>query len=205
MQTQTKKRLYRIWKALRALEPAYLLVALAFFVALGSIGLRSNYQTMTELRQKVYEADQKNGDIESALRDLRQHVYAHMNTNLSSGASGVYPPIQLKYTYERLQAAELAKTQAASGQIYSDAQAHCEKLHPESFSGGPRVPCIREYVASHGGAPAKTIPDGLYKFDFVSPRWSPDLAGWSIVGASIVAMLLAARLASPFIRKKLRV
>lgn len=205
MQTQTKRQLYHAWKALRRLEPTYLLVILAVFVACGSIGLRSNYQTMTELRQKVYEADQKNGDIEAALRDLRTHVYAHMNTSVSSGSGGVYPPIQLKYTYERLQSAEMAKTQAASGQIYSEAQAYCEKLHPESYSGGPRVPCIREYVASHGGTPAKNIPDSLYKFDFVSPRWSPDVAGWSVVGAGIALILLLFRFAAPYIRKKLHI
>jgi hypothetical protein len=204
MQTQTKKYAYTIWRALRQLELSYILVLLALFVVLGSIGLRSNYQTMTTLRQQVYEADQKNGDVEGALRTLRTHVYGHMNTNLQSGVSGVYPPIQLQYTYERLQAAELAKTEASSGKVYSEAQAYCEKLHPESFSGGPRVPCIRDYVATHGVA-TKTIPDSLYKFDFISPRWSPDLAGWSIVGATLLSILLVLRLAVPVVRKKLRI
>lgn len=205
MNTKTKRLLYRIWKHVRRVEPTYLLVVLAIFVSVTAIALRANYQTMTELRQAVYKADKEGGDVEAALRDLRKHVYAHMNTDLSSGSTGVYPPIQLKYTYERLLAAELAKAQSASGQIYSEAQAYCEKLHPESYSGGPRVPCIRDYVASRSGSPAKTIPDSLYKFDFTSPRWSPDLAGWGVVGSSIVGSLLAIRLAAPFVRKKLRV
>lgn len=205
MNTQTKKHLYAIWKKIRWIEPAYILVLLAFFVAVSAIALRSNYQTMTELRQAVYQADKEEGDVEGALRKLREHVYAHMNTNLSSGNTEVYPPLQLKYTYERLVAAELAKAQAASGDIYSQAQTHCEKLHPESYSGGPRVPCIREYVANHGGQPAKTIPDSLYKFNFISPRWSPDIAGWGVLATIATGLLLFMRLTAPFIRKKLRI
>jgi hypothetical protein len=204
MQTKTKRTLYHVWIKLRSIEPSYLFVLLAVFVVLGAIGLRSNYETRTELLLNVREADKYGGDVEAALRELRQHVYAHMNTSLQSGSDGVYPPIQLEYTYNRLVEAGLAETKQASEQVYSEAQAHCERLHPESYSGGPRVPCIREYVSSHGVA-TKTIPDGLYKFDFVSPRWSSDLAGWSIVGGSIVSVVLIIRLSAPQIRKRLRI
>ena len=117
-----------------------------------------------------------------------------MNTDLSSGPNSVYPPIQLKYTYERLvQAQEQAKT---NDQLYTDAQHYCEKQDSVDFSGHNRVPCIEQYVQSHGGTqtPATNIPDSLYKFDFVSPAWSPDLAGWSMLVAAISWLLLIAAL-----------
>lgn len=154
-----------------------------------ALALRSNNQHMVKLRDAVYVADKGSGDITKALNELRTYVYAHMNTSLSSGSDSVYPPIQLKYTYDRLVQAESAKVASQNTQVYTDAQHYCEQLYPGSFSGGPRVPCITQYVSDHGLKTAP-IPDALYKFDFVSPRWSPDLAGWSML-LTALSLLLA--------------
>ena len=159
--------------------------------ALAIYEMRQNNQTMVELRGQVYEADKNGGDTEAALANLRSFVHSHMNTNLSSGGNAIKPPIQLKYTYERLQAAEQARVDAANSQIYTDAQNYCQAQNPGSFSGGPRVPCVEEYVTSHG-ASAKEIPAALYKFDFIGPIWSPDLAGWSLLSAAILFLAFAA-------------
>lgn len=169
-----------------------------------AFALRHNNQRMVELRQAVYQADEHNGDVESALRELRQYVYSHMNTDLSAGNNAVYPPIQLKYTYERLLAAEQEKARQENEQIYTEAQAHCERLHPESYSGGPRVPCVRDYVAERG-IKVKTIPDSLYKFDFVSPKWTPDFAGWSLVVTVLLGIVTLMRVVLPVVLKKLHV
>jgi hypothetical protein len=50
------------------------------------------------------------------------------------------------------------------------------------------VPCIEQYVETHD-TQLPTIPTTLYEFDFVSPRWSPDLAGWSMVAAALSGLL----------------
>lgn len=159
---------------------------------------------MVVLRDAVYQADEENGDVEGALRELRQYVYNHMNTNLNSGKTAVYPPIQLKYTYERLVNSQQDQLRQQNEQIYSAAQDHCERLHPESHSGGPRVPCIREYVAARG-IEISQIPDSIYKFDFVSPRWSPDIAGWSLLATIVLALITIARMVIPYALKRLRV
>ena len=160
------------------------------------MALRQNNLRMVELREAVYQADEKGGDVETALQALRAHVHAHMNTNLSSGDASVYPPIQLKYTYQRLVESEQKKLSEANTTVYSDAQAHCERLFPGSVSGGPRVPCIQAYVTTHGSdVQAKKIPDSLYKFNFVSPSWSPDIAGFSALLAGLFAGLTVARFA----------
>jgi hypothetical protein len=147
---------------------------------------------MIRLRDAVYQADEKNGDVETSLRHLREHVYAHMNTDLAGGANAIRPPIQLKHRYERLVAAEKAKVSTDNSRIYSDAQVDCERRFPQGLSGSNRIPCIQEYVASKG-VTEKPIPDALYKFDFVSPRWSPDWAGWSLVlvGVTFAAFVLS--------------
>ncbi|HSX28946.1 MAG TPA: hypothetical protein VLE73_00135 [Candidatus Saccharimonadales bacterium] len=153
---------------------------------------------MTRLRKAVYAADTatdpQNGNIEQALQQLRAYVGQHMNTDLTKD-NGVYPPIQLVHTYERLKATEQARVNAVNSQVYTEAQVQCEAQLPSGLSGRTRIPCIEQYVKDHGVAP-KAIPADLYKFDFVSPRWSPDLAGWSMVLALLFGLLTAIRFAA---------
>lgn len=187
-----KKALHHTWTKLRRIKPWYFLVLAVVSGAVCVLALRNNNVHMVRLREAVYTADKKNGDIEGALRDLREYVYAHMNTDLASGPNAVHPPIQLKYTYDRLAKAANAKTNAANSQIYSDAQKYCEAKIPTGFSGSNRLSCVQEYVTSHGGVAVRSIPRNLYQFDFVSPRWSPDLAGWSMVATILFSLLFVA-------------
>ena len=137
---------------------------------------------MIVLREAVYTADKDSGDIEGALKTLQAYVTTHMNTNLSAGDNTVYPPVQLKYTYDRLVQAQSGKTAEQNQQIYTEAQKACEQQNSTDVSGRNRIPCIQQYVQSRTTTSSTSaIPDALYKFSFVSPRWSPDLAGWSIV------------------------
>lgn len=161
---------------------------------------------MLELRDAVFTADEQNGDVEGALRDLREHVYSHMNTDLTAGENAIYPPIQLKFTYERLLDAEQAKLQSGNGDLYTQAQKHCERLHPDLFYGRDKLPCIRDYLDDHGAQVVETvdIPSELYKFDFASPSWTFDLAGWSFILAGLCGLLGLTRLTIEYaIRYKL--
>lgn len=174
---------FRWWRA----TPVYFLAATVIFGLVAVYSLRQNNLHMITLRQAVYDTDNNNGDVEASLRSLREYVYAHMNTNLSSGGNSIKPPVQLKYRYERLLATQKQASTEASDSIYTQAQAYCEQQNSSAFSGRTRVPCIQEYVSSHGVA-QKPIEDSLYKFDFISPTWSPDLAGLSIV-VSIICLV----------------
>lgn len=145
------------------------------------LALRHNNQTMVKLRETVYTADKNNGDVNAALNNLRAYVYKHMNTNLSSGGNNIKPPIQLKYTYQRLYDAQLNQVQSANQQLYTDAENYCQSIN-HAYFGTTRVPCVQNYVVNHGLKQANiNIPAGLYEFDFVSPSWSPDLAGFSLL------------------------
>lgn len=147
--------------------------------------LRNNNLQMSRLRDAVYAADKNNGDINTALNNLREYVYSHMNTDLSTGNGNIKPPVQLKYTYQRLYDAKLAAVQAANQQVYLDAQFYCH-THADQNSVSAQNGCIQNYAVTHGvGEADVNIPAGLYEFDFASPTWSPDLAGWMLV-ASII-------------------
>ncbi|HET7302125.1 MAG TPA: hypothetical protein VFI74_02225 [Candidatus Saccharimonadales bacterium] len=183
-----------VWtRRVRPVKVWYLLVALLVFVVISVLALRHNNQHMSELRQAVYTADQKNQDVVGALQRLQSYVTTHMNADPTNGTS-VYPPIQLKYTYERLRQAALQQSNEANTALYTEAQKYCEAQNPNGFSGRGRVPCIEQYITDHGGQPAPVIPDSMYKFNFASPTWSPDLAGWSIVLTMLLAVLVVLRL-----------
>ena len=190
-----KRKLHHSLTLLRRIK-YFALIGLSLFFAVTAVyGLRSNNQRMVELRAEVFKTDKKNGDTETALRELREYVFAHMNTDLSSGTNAVKPPIQLKYRYERLVQAEKAAYDAASAKMVNDAEATCVARYPGNVLSQTRLNCAREYAQTHP-VTLQSIPDDLYKFDFVSPKWSPDLAGWSIVLSVVFLLLFVIRYAS---------
>lgn len=161
------------------------------------LALRHNNQTMVKLRDAVYAADKDNQDVNAALNNLSHYVHRHMNTNLSSGNNNIKPPIQLKYTYQRLVEAQQNQLQTNNQKLYADAQNACRSAGDTSFD----TACVQNYVVSHGGQGDINVPAGLYQFDFVSPTWSPDLAGWSLAASSVLLIALIARLGLGFLRQ----
>ncbi len=159
------------------------LVSAALFI----YAYRQNNLTMIQLRDRVAQVDFNDGDIEGALRDLREHVHSHMNTDLTPTEDSIHPPIQLKYEYERLVQAERDRVARINAEVNSQAQSAC------AGAGNERVNCVAAYVSQHG-TKERPIPDDLYKFDFVSPRWSPDVAGWSLIMAILLSGLFVTRL-----------
>ncbi len=192
--TMDKKYWHHFWTHyIKPVKIWYLLAAIPVCLIVSGFALRHNNQTMGKLRDAVYTADQNNGNVVAALQKLQTYVTSHMNTNLATNTS-VYPPIQLKYTYQRLKDEANAKAAAANADLYTTAQKVCEAQNPSDFSGRNRVPCIEAYVSSHGGVKAATIPDSMYKFNFASPTWSPDFAGWSLVVTALLGVLLVVRI-----------
>ena len=179
-----KRHLHHVWRFYRAIKPWYFLVICLVFTMIAVLSLRHNNEQMIRLRDAVYVADKNNGDVEGALRSLRQYIYGHMNTGLASGRNAVRPPIQLQYTYERLQQDQANMLGAGNSDLYRQAQAACEA---QTSIGSEVITCIQEYARTHG-AQLAPIPDSLYKFDFTAAKWSPDLAGWSLVVAVLAAV-----------------
>ena len=179
-----KGHLHHLWRIYRHASPWYFLAGLLVFGVICLVALRHNNEQMVRLREAVYTADKNNDDVEGTLRTLRKYVYGHMNTSLSSGPNAVHPPIQLKYTYERFEQAQESQLGQCDSALYQAAQSYCDS---QSDEGSQVIACIQQYAAAHG-AQLAPVPAGLYEFDFVSARWSPDLAGWSLVLAVLSAL-----------------
>lgn len=186
-----KRYLHHLWTRVRWIKPWYFLILTLISGMICVFALRSNNQHMIRLRAAVYAADKNDTGVQKPLQALQAYVTTHMNTDLNAGNTSVYPPIQLKYTYDRLVKDQNRRLEQANAGLYSQAQAHCEALNSVDFSGHNRVPCIEQYVQQHGndGRPAPAIPDALYKFSFMSPAWSPDSAGWSMALAVLSGLL----------------
>lgn len=182
-----KRQLHHLWTKLRPVSYWYFVVLFLIFGVISLLALRQNNIKAIELRDKVLQVDEANGDVEAALRELRSHVYSHMNASLSGGEGSIKQPVQLKYRYERLVRDEKQRVSAINEKVYTDAQNHCERQIPTGTIAS-RVPCVQDYV-SKNTVNEKPIPDALYKFDFAAPAWSPDLAGWSLVLTAVFALL----------------
>src|SRR5882672_6568113 len=141
---------HHIWATrIRPVKVWYLVTLFLLCSVICVMALRQNNQQMGTLRDAVYVADENKGDVVAALQNLQAYVGAHMNTSLTAGSS-VYPPIQLKFTYERLQSDANTKYNQANAAVYTEAQKYCEQQNSTDFSGRNRVPCIESYVAAHG-------------------------------------------------------
>lgn len=195
---------HRLWKKFRHVHPVIFLVIALLWIAIAVFALRANNQHMIELRKDVYSADEQNGDVQSKLRELQNYVTRHMNTDLSSaGGTTVYPPVQLKYTYDRLVKAQGDAVNDANSKLYSTAQAYCEQQNSTDVSGRNRIPCIEQYVQQHTTAETPQISDALYKFAFVSPKWSPDFAGWSLVIAAVSVPVFLTSLGASLVARRM--
>ncbi|MFO0920716.1 MAG: hypothetical protein U0451_03525 [Candidatus Saccharimonadales bacterium] len=188
-----KRKFHHYYSKLRDFDTKWLVLAFIISFTVCTYSLRQNNIKAIHLRDDVLLADKQNKDVESALRKLRGHVYSHMNTNLSSGTTSIQHPVQLKYTYERLTQAEKDRVSKINEKIYADAQSICEQKYPVGLSGRNRIPCIEAYVAENG-AKEQPIQDSLYKYNFVSPGWSADLAGISMVISVVLLILITVKL-----------
>ncbi len=158
------------------------LVSIALFI----FGLVNNSNGAVERFNQLTAVDTAGGDVEEALTELRDYIYSHMNTELG-GPNGIYPPIQLSGTYERLVESEKQRVAKVNEEVRVKAEKICNDRFPAGQIQG-RAQCNAEYIEANGTT-EKEIDESFYKFNYVAPRWSPDLAGFSLIAAVISGVL----------------
>jgi hypothetical protein len=168
-------------------------IAVIFLVLLlASVwALRQNSRDLAPIVAAVVEADRQGEGVEEALLELDSYISSHMNTDIDE-------PIQLAYSYDRAVQKVLDKAKATSdGGIYKKAQAECEN---PNVVLSVRAACIQDYVVKNSkpGQEPKAVefPDkSLYTHSFLSPAWSPDLAGWLVILTFLTGLVLISWLA----------
>ncbi|NTW62202.1 hypothetical protein HGB25_02225 [Candidatus Saccharibacteria bacterium] len=157
--------------------------------------LRLNNIGMVERRSAVISADNQGETAvtQARLYELQRYVTAHMNTDMGKG-------LYLEGSYKRAVQAAYASASASSnpnGNIYKKAQAVCE---PRFTHWSPAyVQCtaseLAKYPASDNLLDSIDLPRAdIYLYDYVSPLWTPDFAGWSVVICVVIFIMIVSRL-----------
>jgi len=172
-------------------------LALGATVTYAALELRSNNTRSGELYLLVQAADESNVGINQALMNLQQHVASHMNAS-PLPQLGDNAPVQLSRSFERAKASEAARVTSERERVTQEGIAACEAQFGTSQLT-TRSQCIADYGASHPVKPEREIIADLYRYDYVSPLWTPDKAGWLVLVAIVLAATLVLRVLSKVI------
>lgn len=152
---------------------------------------------MIERRTAVLQAD-KTGDatsLQSVLFDLQRYSSSHMNA-----ASGT---IYLSHSYQRDSQKALNDAKNSSSVAVKDVLDKADAVCKAQYAGNwmAYVQCNAAEQAKYSGTNSLQtnviLPDAnLYKQEFISPIWSPDFAGWSVLVCAIITGVIILRLVS---------
>lgn len=188
-----KGKLHHWWRQLTRVKTWHLVLVFLLLATASIFLLRDNNLQMIERRRAVLQADQENGDVEMALKDLRKYMAGHMNTRMGE-------PIQLKYTYERIAQDRFAKAAESGGTdnaaAYQQAQAECARSNTVAYAQ-----CVIDRTGNlaPGANPIVNVelPDAaMFSYIFYSPTWSPDLAGFVLLLTILTLLIIIVRIAA---------
>lgn len=159
---------------------------------------------MIERREAVTAADiaGDNEITQARLYDLQRYVSAHMNADMGKGIyleAGYKRDVQIAYE-------EASSDSNPNGNIYKKAQEVC--MPQFSYWSYAYVQCttdeLAKYPASGDLIESVKLPRAdAYLHVFLSPLWSPDFAGWSLVICIVISVMIIVRLISVGVLKLL--
>lgn len=189
-----KRQIHKNIKRLQVIKTWQLVILFILMCFVSATFLRLNNTGMIERRNAVYAAD-KSGDtqnVSSRIYDLQRFSTAHMNA--STG------PVYLQESYNR--DARTAMAGPASGASSDSPQARADaicnpNLQTHGYSLAYQTCMLNELTkAGQVADPAamKLPAPALYRYNFVSPLWSADFAGWSLVVTVLILLAIIVRL-----------
>ena len=204
MAIDKKKTKFRI-KRLSQIKTWQLVILLIMSGFISATFLRLNNVGMVERRESVENAD-KTGDIvnlQQRLYDLQRYVSTHMNADPGK--------IALDHTYKQMYDRKLKEFEEeiknqSNNDTVSKVRAVCDARARQGGYGrattqaDPRyVSCINEEWEKYPAAKVANLQfeapsTESYYHTFVSPIWSADYAGWSLLVTIFIAMIIVMRL-----------
>ena len=204
MAIDKKKTKFRI-KRLSQIKTWQLVILLIMSGFISATFLRLNNVGMVERRESVENAD-KAGDIvnlQQRLYDLQRYVSTHMNADPGK--------IALDHTYKQMYDRKLKEFEEeiknqSNNDTVSKVRAVCDARARQGGYGrattqaDPRyVSCINEEWEKYPAAKVANLQFEApstepYYHTFVSPIWSADYAGWSLLVTIFIAMVIIMRL-----------
>ena len=204
MAIDKKKTKFRI-KRLSQIKTWQLVILLIMSGFISATFLRLNNVGMVERRESVEHAD-KAGDIvnlQQRLYDLQRYVSTHMNADPGK--------IALDHTYKQMYDRKLKEFEEeiknqSNNDTVSKVRAVCDARARQGGYGrattqaDPRyVSCINEEWEKYPAAKVANLQFEApstepYYHTFVSPIWSADYAGWSLLVTIFITMIIVMRL-----------
>ena len=191
---QDKANLRKEQRLLKRVKTWQLVIVFILLCFVAATLLRLNNIGMLQRRESVLNADRA-GDPDAttdALIQLQQYSAGHMNA--STGAfylEGAYKAA-VKTAYEKA-----ASYEDPNGNVNVKADAICKpkftqysQAYTDCFAAA-----LKDFPAAPNPTEAIKFPDpNLYRYSYLSPRWSLDFAGLAVVVCILVALLIIARL-----------
>lgn len=193
-ETRYIKRNVRRLQQIKTWQLLLLLLLVGFIAA---TFLRLNNIGMIQRRDAVLAAD-KVGDptiTQNRLYDLQRYVAAHMNADMGT----IY--LEQQYKRDGQKAIDGAASDTnPNGNVFKKAQEICAPKYANlgHYSQAYQQCVISELDSfSPSGEPIEGIEmpkADQYRFSFVSPVWSPDFAGFSVLACLVIVFIIMARL-----------
>lgn len=188
------KRLSKYYRSLSKVATWQLIIIFLFALVISATFLRLNNIGMIERRSAVYTADEA-GDKElvaSRLVDLQHYVANHMNSDPGQ--------IVLENIYNQDYNEALQKASSAqSSNLHKQIDTLCKARYPSNWTA--YFQCfIDQLNASPEGKDitnsAQFPAVAFYTHNYVSPLWTPDFAGWSVLVCIVLLTVIIIRLVS---------
>ena len=207
-----KGKIKKHLKQIQSLKNWQLFILLLLVIFVDLTALRLNNVGMVRRREAVEAAD-KAGDVEAARKatiELANYVYNHMNSGgivysdethwfkVNREVKIVWANIYESDMRKAEQIAREAESNNPNGNIFKKAEEACRPR----FHGGYSLAyqqCIldeqNKYPASNQGQIKAQYPNiSEYTYNFVTPLWSLDLAGWTTLLAFIIIIMIIVKM-----------
>lgn len=203
-----KRHVKKSIKQLQRIKTWQLLILLVLMGLLAATFLRLNNIGMVERRTAVLQSDEA-GDttaLKNNLFSLQRWSASHMNASTDA--------FYLEKSYNKAvkKAVQKANQNTSNiSKVAAKARRAADAVCQQRFSGygvgysqcfaaefAKAAPSQSDQLA----APELPRP-GQYRHEFVSPKWSPDFAGWSLVICGVITVVIILRLVSLLILKAL--
>jgi hypothetical protein len=189
-----KRKVRRSIRQLQYLKTWQLVIVLILAGFVAATFLRLNNIGMAQRRDAVLTAD-KTGDgnaIQGRLYDLQRYVSSHMNADMGS----IY--LEDQYKRDSQQVIDAASADGnANGNIYKKAQEVCAPrfTHYSQAYLQCTVDYLSQYTPASDPASKVNLPKAdAYRYSFVSPLWSPDFAGFTVLICLLILLMIIGRL-----------
>lgn len=192
-----KKNIRRNLRRLQKIKTWQLIALLIPVGFVAATFLRLNNIGMVQRREAVLAADSAGNDeiTKNRLYDLQRFISDHMNTDIGKG-------IYLETAYRRdVQTAyeNASQSNNPNGNIYEKVQQICAPQFTHWSQA--YIQCTTNELAKYPAAAdlvsAVNLPRAdAYLHSFISPVWSPDFAGWSLLICVVILVMIITRLAA---------